>query len=420
MTFGGISKFMKKIVELFLVLALTLGLVPATVTQAATGSTVSMKIDSIEGDVTVKNAKQVSKSAKAGTRLFNGDTITTGDDSYVYVLLDASKAVKIGENSEIKIENKNKKLELTVIAGALFFDVSKPLKKNETLNIRTSNMVCGVRGTIGVVGVDDKDSFVYILEGKVALTGEHIKNTDNVTVGAGEMVTVYDEPLDESQNLTYTNYVNRRKLKDKDIEAWVAKVIKNSKNLKKRVKVTKLNWSKIFKNAEKKKKSQPAYVWFYSDWNETAGDSWAYMTSSKPVVMPLAIYDEDGGIVKPMDVDVNVEITSISAERNHPKYSSQLIDESASSGGDKVEGLAEDLARVKSMIQGCYSYNPATGEITVTISADGFELIGPYPWGEEDYEVDGYLFGVKITISDMIAGSKGKTYEHTWNCRFGE
>lgn len=77
----------------------------------------------------------------------------------------------------------------------------EPLEDEETLNIRTSTMVTGIRGTCGWVKVIDRwRSRVYILEGTVVcyvtdpVTGQ-IKST---TLSAGEMAefVVYEEDRD--------------------------------------------------------------------------------------------------------------------------------------------------------------------------------------------------------------------------------
>lgn len=47
-------------------------------------------------------------------------------------------------------------LELYVRSGSLFFDVTEPLEEDESMDIRTSTMAVGIRGTSGWVEVEDE------------------------------------------------------------------------------------------------------------------------------------------------------------------------------------------------------------------------------------------------------------------------
>ena len=58
-----------------------------------------------------------------------------------------------------------------LISGELFFNVTAPVEKDESLNIRTSTMVTGVRGTSGwVEAVNRFSSNVHLLEGTLTVT----------------------------------------------------------------------------------------------------------------------------------------------------------------------------------------------------------------------------------------------------------
>lgn len=47
----------------------------------------------------------------------------------------------------IQIEKSGKNLEIVVDRGGLFFNITEPLAEDETMNIRTSGMMVGIRGT---------------------------------------------------------------------------------------------------------------------------------------------------------------------------------------------------------------------------------------------------------------------------------
>ena len=103
--------------------------------------------------------------------------------SFAWINLDDVKLAKLDEKSEIAIQKEDKHLELEVKSGSLFFNVTQPLEDDETMNIRTSSMLVGIRGTCGWVEVPDASHMnVYLLEGKVECTAGV-----TATVSAGEV-----------------------------------------------------------------------------------------------------------------------------------------------------------------------------------------------------------------------------------------
>jgi hypothetical protein len=103
-------------------------------------------------------------------KLFNGYGLETEAKSYAYISLDGTKAVKMDAGSIAEVRESGKHLEVDLKTGGLFFDVSEPLKADETMTIRTSSMIVGIRGTSGITQVvSDKISVVYVLTGEVAV-----------------------------------------------------------------------------------------------------------------------------------------------------------------------------------------------------------------------------------------------------------
>ena len=67
--------------------------------------------------------------------------------------------------------------------------MTKPLEQEESLEIRTSTMVCGIRGTSGwVEAIDSRHSRVNILDGRVecTVTDPVSKETRSITLEAGQ------------------------------------------------------------------------------------------------------------------------------------------------------------------------------------------------------------------------------------------
>ena len=143
---------MKKTLSILMALLLLWSMaLPAAAAETAAAAT--LRLEKAEGTVKVSNASGKSVTVTDGMRLYSGYTIATEKNSYAYVSLDSTKAVKLDASSKAEVEKSGKKLELKVTAGKLFFNVTAPVGQDESLNIRTSTMVTGVRGTSGWVVV---------------------------------------------------------------------------------------------------------------------------------------------------------------------------------------------------------------------------------------------------------------------------
>lgn len=162
---------------------------------AATARATTMKLEKTEGTVTLKTQNGTSRKPTNGMRLLNGNTLETAASSYAHISLDSSKAVKLDQKTSTTVRQSGKQLELLVKSGQLFFNVSEKLTQKESLNIRTSSMVAGIRGTCGVVEkVNPSISKLYLIEGKVTLGyGENA-----TTIYGGQTATVVLRPKDET------------------------------------------------------------------------------------------------------------------------------------------------------------------------------------------------------------------------------
>ena len=149
----------------FLALLLVLSLnAPAFAADSAAGTTI--RLEETEGTVTVKNASGKAQSVRADMRLYNGYTVTTGKSSSAYISMDGTKAVKLDSSSKAEVKKSGSQLEVSLLSGNVFFNVTEPLKSTETLNIRTSTMVTGIRGSFGWVGQKE----VGLVHGSVVVT----------------------------------------------------------------------------------------------------------------------------------------------------------------------------------------------------------------------------------------------------------
>ena len=189
------KQFITRVWISFLTLSLLLSLAACGGKEPTAATTMHLK--RTEGAVAVSDGEGADVPVLDNLGLYSGYGACTDRESYAWIDLDNVKLTKMDQNSEIAIEKDEKNLEIKVRSGSLFFNVTEPLKDDEAMNIRTSTMLVGIRGTCGWVEELGNLSRVYLLEGKVECSaGEH-----SITVNAGEMGS-----LTEDGELTVTEF----------------------------------------------------------------------------------------------------------------------------------------------------------------------------------------------------------------------
>ena len=150
----------------------------------------TMHLKRAEGTVAVSDDTGEDVPLLEGLGLYSGYGVDTRSASFAWIDLDSVKLTKMDEDSEIAIRKEDKLLEIEVKSGALFFNVTEPLAEDETMTIRTSTMMVGIRGTCGWVEVPgDGTMKLFLLEGKVSCeTGEEKR-----TVRAGEAAIMVED-----------------------------------------------------------------------------------------------------------------------------------------------------------------------------------------------------------------------------------
>lgn len=169
-------------------LALLLSL--CIVSGCGNASAASMHLRKTEGTVSVSDGEGQSVAPADNLGLYSGYGVDTEAESYAWIDLDHVKLAKMDQSSRISVLKEDKALSIDVISGSLFFNVTEPLADDETMDIRTSTMAVGIRGTCGWVEIPKADVMrVYILEGKVVCTA----GENTAAVGAGEMAEMTAE-----------------------------------------------------------------------------------------------------------------------------------------------------------------------------------------------------------------------------------
>ena len=104
------------------------------------------------------------------------------------------KVIKEDAVSDVEVRKRGQKMEVLVNSGSVFFNITEPLKEDENLNIRTSTMVMGVRGTCGVIkGVSNGVTCLQLLTGHLEciVTNPNTGDTKTISLDAGDEAYFY-------------------------------------------------------------------------------------------------------------------------------------------------------------------------------------------------------------------------------------
>ena len=189
----------QRLLSLLLACVLCLTCAPTAFAESAVAA--SMRLMKTEGTVSVSNSSGRTVTQTERMSLRSGYQLETAEKSYAWINLDDVKLAEMDAVTEIGIRKKGKKLDILVESGSLLFKVDEPLEGDENLNIRTSTMAIGVRGTCGWVKVIDQwTSRIYILEGSVeASVSDPVSGeVKTETISAGEMAICTVYPQDRS------------------------------------------------------------------------------------------------------------------------------------------------------------------------------------------------------------------------------
>lgn len=147
-----------------------------------------MKLARTEGEAVVRNEKARELEPFVDMNLYSGYQMETNPESYAWINLDDVKLIKMDQNSDIEIQKEGNSLEVFLNSGNLYFDISEPLADDETMDIRTSTMAVGIRGTCGWIEVPDSEHMrIYLLEGKVeCMIGQESEEPTAAVISEGE------------------------------------------------------------------------------------------------------------------------------------------------------------------------------------------------------------------------------------------
>lgn len=175
----------------------------------------SIQVSSVVGDMKVERvSKSGPFSAVEGMNLEIEDGLQTMDKSSSIISVDQDKTVEVYENVEMSVSQlvgiaqQNSETAFDLKNGKIFIRIQKALKPDESFEISTPNCIMGVRGTQFYVIVENGETDVIVLEGKVEIAllsdlNQHIYVKTNQRVHIGRGVKSIDEleirPLDQTE-----------------------------------------------------------------------------------------------------------------------------------------------------------------------------------------------------------------------------
>ena len=156
-------------------------------TDKISGSTI--RLESYSGGIIVVSGTGKKQVVSSKMRIFSGYTIVTATNATAYLSLDGTKSVRLNQNTKVIIKKRNNANEIQVLGGSIFFNVTEKLKDNESLNVTTSTLAMGIRGTSGMLKVDKNGSKGQIYTGRIIAKNRF---GDEKAVEAGEEVDEID------------------------------------------------------------------------------------------------------------------------------------------------------------------------------------------------------------------------------------
>ncbi len=212
------TQFHKVFINIAVLLLLLLLLPGRVLAEGYSASTIRLLY--YEGNVKVIDADGKSRTLMQNSRFGSGEAMQTGKESTASVGLDQSKIVALDAVTRVNFSQQGKAMHMDLVEGTLLLDVQKKLDEEESLDIRTSNMVVGIRGTVVFLSnlpsaEHDTDDLEEVLDERIS-SGEmittlgvlegtaHVSYVDangrqqSIDVKAGEKATLRGDSMGKS------------------------------------------------------------------------------------------------------------------------------------------------------------------------------------------------------------------------------
>lgn len=150
-----------------------------------------IKVESFDGEVSLERDSD-EKDMVEGMNLKSKDTITTGEDGLVELLVDSDKHILARENTCFEIissgNEKAGKLKIKLEYGTSLIEIENKLNDDSTVEVKTPNASLSVRGTTFEVSYSKEDdvTIVEVTDGVVEVSNG--EETENVSEGESAVV----------------------------------------------------------------------------------------------------------------------------------------------------------------------------------------------------------------------------------------
>ena len=191
-------RMMKRLLSSGLVATMIISMLSFSACGKDDMTAIAMRLFYAEGTVGLTDEAGSDKSLVENMNFYTGYHLKTGNDGQAKVSLDETRLVTLASDSLLGFEKKGEAMKLSLEEGELFFNVEEKLPESASLEIETSTMVVGIRGTSGVVrdlpaAWDAGHGVVLIVtDGEVEVSIKDAKDGKKATinVGGGESLTL--------------------------------------------------------------------------------------------------------------------------------------------------------------------------------------------------------------------------------------
>ena len=140
------NEFIHRYSALAMIVILMLNVCSASFAESYSANV--MRLLNYEGEVYLLDADGNARFLMENVRFNSGESLSTGAKAMASVGLDAMKILTLDSMTQVTFTKENSHMTLTLGSGRLLLDVQEKLDENETLDIQTSTMTVGIRGTV--------------------------------------------------------------------------------------------------------------------------------------------------------------------------------------------------------------------------------------------------------------------------------
>lgn len=184
-------RMMKRLLSSGLVSALIISMLSFSACGKDEMTAIAMRLFYAEGTVGLTDEAGSDKSLVENMNFYTGYHLKTGNDGQAKVSLDETRLITLASDSLLGFEKKGEAMKLSLEEGELFFNVEEKLPESASLEIETSTMVVGIRGTSGFVRdlsaaeAAGQGVVLIVTDGEVEVSIKDAKDGKKATINVG-------------------------------------------------------------------------------------------------------------------------------------------------------------------------------------------------------------------------------------------